>query len=102
MVDPRDAGHFYDLRMRLRKHLSRYLQRMSAAQEDAWVLLNEVEAMVKLLERVEKNLCPDDGSEYAYKVHHTVMAHRPAWMAKVDTPSISQEKGPAVDEPAPH
>jgi hypothetical protein len=75
--------------------------RMSAAQEDAWFLLNEVVARVKLLERVEKDLHPEDDSEHAYKVRHTLLAHQPAWMAKGNTPSAFQEKGPAVDGSTP-
>ena len=77
-----DAGQFYDLRSRLRAGLARHHWTLgkpfSPIQEDAWSLLNEVEQMANLLRQVERNLAPENKSEFAYKVRHTVLMHFPA------------------------
>jgi hypothetical protein len=77
-----DAGHFYALRNRLRASLSRHHWTLgrpfSPIQEDAWGLLNEVEQMANLLRQVERDLAPDNRSEFAYKVRQTVLMHFPA------------------------
>lgn len=74
-----DAGLFYALRLRLRGSLARYHWTLgrpfSPLQEDAWLLLNEVEQMAKLLREAERGLHPEDRSEYAVKVRHAVLMH---------------------------
>ncbi len=86
MMEYPDAGHFYDLRMRLRRYLS--IQRrqraggFTAPQEEVWLLLNEVEQLVKLLERSATLLEKDNGSEFAYQVRHSLACHSPRWKSK--------------------
>ena len=76
-----DAGQFYELRSRLRASLARHHWTLgkpfTPIQEDAWSLLNEVEQMANLLHQVERDLAPDNRSEFAYKVRHTVLMHFP-------------------------
>ena len=77
-----DEGHFYELRGRLRASLSRHHWTLgkpfTPLQEDAWALLNEVEQMANLLRQVQRDLVPDNNSEFAYKVRQTVLMHFPA------------------------
>lgn len=81
-MDESNAGRFYALRMRLRGSLAHRRgncgKQFSPLQEDAWLLLNEVEQMAKLLRQAERSLHPEGKSEYAYKVRHTVLMHFPS------------------------
>ena len=81
---------------RLRRHLSeqrvKHRGEFSAPQEDAWTLLNEVEQMVKVLQKVAKTLPPEDNSELAYQIRHTVVSHLPSW--KAQAPEPFNEAGP--------
>ncbi|HEX9082923.1 MAG TPA: hypothetical protein VF768_11635 [Holophagaceae bacterium] len=86
-----DAGLFYELRMRLRGQLARHHWALgkpfTKSQQEAWELLNEVDAMARLLRRVEGQLEPADHSEFAYQVRHTVLMHFPAYQAKKQSSS---------------
>lgn len=77
-----DEGYFHELRGRLRASLSRHHWTLgkpfTPLQEEAWALLNEVEQIANLLRQVERDLAPDNNSEFAYKVRHTVLLHFPA------------------------
>lgn len=77
----KDAGIFYEIRFRLRGRLSHHHWKLgrpfTPIQEDAWMLLNEVEQMVQILQEAERRL-GDEKSDYAYKVRHTLLMHTPA------------------------
>jgi hypothetical protein len=78
-----DAGKFYAIRYRLRGKLSHQRGTLgrpwTPSQEEAWLLLNEVEELVKVLELIAKYLPPDNHSELAYRVRHALLMHHPAW-----------------------
>jgi len=77
----KDAGIFYDIRIRLRGRLSHHHWKLgkpfTPIQEDAWRLLNEVEQMVQVLKEASRRLVGEN-SDYAYKVRHTLLMHTPA------------------------
>ena len=78
-----DPGHFYEVRMRLRGQIAHQRWTLgrtwTPSQEEAWALLNEVEQLVKLLEKVQGFIPPDNQSELAGQVRHAVRSHLPAW-----------------------
>jgi len=92
-----DEGHFYEIRFRLRRQLSHLHWTLgkpfTPSQEEAWSLLNEVEKIIKILVQMEKCLAPDDKSELAYQVRHTLAMHQPAWKQD-DKPGY-----PSADDP---
>jgi hypothetical protein len=49
--------------------------------QDAWLLLNEVEEIVKTLEQVSRLFPEDDPREVLQKVRHTLATHQPRWKA---------------------
>jgi len=79
----KDAGRFYDLRRRLQGQLAHHHWKLgkpfTPSQEEAWLLLAEVERLAKLLRQVERGLTPGNNSEFAYQVRHAVLMHFPAW-----------------------
>jgi hypothetical protein len=83
-----DAGYFFEMRSRLQGQLARHHWTLgkpfTPAQQDAWTLLNEIEQVIKVLERLAKTLPQDNGSELAYQVRHTLLTHKPAWKAKAE------------------
>ena len=76
----KDAGIFYEIRFRLRGRLSHHHWKLgrpfTPIQEDAWMLLNEVEQMVQILREAERRL-GDEKSDYAYKIRHSLIMHSP-------------------------
>lgn len=87
----KDAGVFYDIRMRLRGSLAHNHWKLgkpfTPIQEDAWRLLNEVEQMVLILKEAAWRL-GDENTEYAYKVRHTLLMHTPAIKAGLETSRV--------------
>lgn len=79
----RDAGRFYELRMRLRCKLSEQRTKrgfnLTPSQEDAWLLLNEVDSLVKLIEDISRYLPPNSHQEMVYRVQHALLMHKPKW-----------------------
>lgn len=79
----RDAGRFYELRMRLRGKLSEQRTKrglnLTPSQEDAWLLLNEVDALVKLVEDISLYLPLNSHPEVVYRVQHALLMHKPKW-----------------------
>lgn len=75
-----DAGVFYEIRFRLRGRFAHHHWKLGKAftpiQEDAWMLLNEIEQMVQILKETERRL-GNENSEYALKVRHTLLMHTP-------------------------
>ena len=84
-----DAGIFYEIRYRLRGRLAHQRSKLgkpfTPIQEDAWMLLNEVEQMVKLIEQIVSYVPKGHNSELAYKVWHTLLMHQPAWKSELET-----------------
>ena len=78
-----DEGRFYEIRFRLRRQLSHHHWTLgkpfTPSQEEAWLLLNEVEKIIRILVQMEKYLAPDNKSELAYQLRHTLAMHLPAW-----------------------
>lgn len=87
----KDAGIYYDIRMRLRGRLAHHRWKLgkpfTPIQEDAWMLLNEVEQMVQILKEAERRL-GDEHTEYAYKVRHAVLMHTPARKSGTETSRV--------------
>jgi len=84
----KDAGRFYEIRFRLRGRLAHHRWKLgkpfTPIQEDAWMLLNEVEQIVLLLKEAERRL-GEEHTEYAYKVRHAVLMHTPARKSDSET-----------------
>lgn len=84
-MDP-DAGRYFELRQRLRKSLAQHHwergKPFSPLQEDAWLLLNEVEEVIKTLERVAKVLPEDGPQDLVRTIRHTLAMHQPHWKNK--------------------
>jgi len=78
-----EAGAFYELRMRLRGKLSTHCTRTGKAftpsQEEAWMLLNEVDQVIQLIARVSKYLPPNLHRELRYDLQLTLVKHQPKW-----------------------
>jgi hypothetical protein len=113
-----DAGLYYDICGRLRGHLARHRfgqgKPFTQSQQEAWDLLNQVEAMVKLLEKLARSLDPDDNTETAYQLRHTLLMHQPKWKSQrredvypggIPSPEGHRERageeGPGQDSPTP-
>jgi len=81
-----DSGQFYELRQRLRGSLSRHHwergKPFSPLQEDAWMLLNEVEQIIKTLDHVSKLFPEDDPREVIQAIRHTLATHQPRWKVR--------------------
>jgi hypothetical protein len=84
----KDAGRFYEIRFRLRGRLAHHRWKLgkpfTQIQEDAWMLLNEVEQIVLLLKEAARRL-GEEHTEYAYKVRHAVLMHTPARKSGLET-----------------
>jgi len=98
----RDAGYFYELRCRLQGQLARHHWTLgkpfTASQEDAWKLLNEIEQVIKLLERLSKLIPKDDHSELAYQVRQALLRHLPAWRAKLEALGPRRQLGMCLSD----
>lgn len=81
-MDP-DVGRFYELRQRLRRSLGlqqwRRGEPFSPLQEDAWLLLNEVEEILTKLEQVSRLFPEDDQRAEVRSLRHTLAKHQPRW-----------------------
>jgi len=84
-----DAGIFYEIRFRLRGQLAHHHWKLgkpfTPSQEDAWKLLNEIEQLIKLMERLERYLGEDKNVDLAYEVRHTLLMHQPAWKSELES-----------------
>lgn len=82
-----DAGRFFELRQRLRRSLSKHHwergKPFSPLQEDAWLLLNEVEEIIKILDRVSRLFPEDDPRELIRAMRHTLTTHQPRWKSEI-------------------
>ncbi len=80
-----DAGRYYELRQRLRRSLAQHHwergKLFSPLQEDAWLLLNEVEEIIKTLDRVSKLFPKNDYRDPILTIWHTLAMHQPHWKA---------------------
>jgi hypothetical protein len=89
----KDAGIFYEIRFRLRGRLSHHHWKLgrpfTPIQEDAWMLLNEVEQMVQILQETERRL-GEENSEYAFKVRHTLLIQTPASKEDLEISRVHQ------------
>jgi hypothetical protein len=81
-----DAGYFYEIRMRLKGQIAHQKWTLgrpwTPRQEEAWAFLNEVEQLVKLLEKVEGTLDLDCQTELAIQIRRSVRAHLPGWASR--------------------
>ena len=97
-----DAGIFYDITTRLRGQLAHHHWKLgkpfTASQEDAWKLLNEVEQLVKLIERLERYLREDKNLDLAHEVRHTLLMHQPAWKSELETSRVPLSSDPNSQE----
>lgn len=93
------AGHYYEVRMRLRGQLSHHhwkLQKpFTKSQEDAWDLLNEMDQIIKILEHISRSLLAETKTELAFQVRHTLEMHQPAWKGKPMTSLYAENQGDA-------
>lgn len=88
----KDAGHFYEIRSRIRGTLARHHWTLgrpfTPIQEDAWVLLNEIDQVIRVLGQVAKCLPDDNNSDLAYQVRHTLLMHQPAWKSELEASRV--------------
>jgi len=89
------AGRYFEIRMRLRSQLARQHWTLgkpfSASQEDAWMLLNEVDEIIKVLEKLALQLPTSCNPDLASQVRHTLLMHQPAWKSDRNLRSETSE-----------
>ena len=84
MPDP-NAGYFYDLRMKLRKHLvekhRRPAHEFGWPDYEVWTLLNEMDQLTKLIAGLAP-YSPYPGTDFELSVRHAVLRNQQARKAE--------------------